>query len=190
MPLPDDFKITVGRFNDISYARIPDGLYTLEIQDISLIKQATYLTFRLPDDKKEYEDVISIEFAILNDIDITPDNDPEKRTTRGRRVWKRIKPYVVYEDKKNNKSASNLYTFLKFFYGNAIQKGDIDKDLLDDLIGKQVNAIVKGIETSTGKLRYDFNLEALLPVTAKMQLESYLNDPENPKNIKKDETEG
>jgi hypothetical protein len=171
MPITDDFVV---EDNSKSYPDIPQGSYTLEIYDITNFKDVTFDTRNRPDNEKVYVTKLKVEFAILDDKKIKGE---EEATTRGRRVWKNISPFVSYA--KGNKSPSNLYLLFKAVYGPQVPKL-VTPEELKALIGKQVIGMVKNREASNGKSYPEISFESL--IEADELLPSYLTDKENPAN--------
>ena len=160
------------------YPDIPEGHYTLEVYDITEVEQATYDTRNKPEDEQLMETQLKCEFAILDDVKIDEEN-----TTRGRRIWRYVTPYITYP--KQNKKGSNLYWLLRGVYGSeAVSKGRLLGDDINDLIGMQFVALIRSQEGSNGKKYPTFDLNATTKAT-KLG-ESYLNDPKNPSNMDED----
>jgi hypothetical protein len=147
-------------------AVIPDGLYTLEISDISDKIEATYETRSLPEEKQIKVTKLLVEFTILDD------KETEGQTLRGRKVWKSVAN--VYSPARTGKNPSNLY-----FLFSATHKKDVPMDLsnpreqISGLIGKQVQAVLKGKVSKNGKTYPEISFEGLLYVEDKNYLPSY-----------------
>ena len=122
-------KISLGEFNPV-----PVDKYTVEIADVDL---KTQKKFKSNDD----EDVYNYKFAILDDkpmMDVDDDGEEVEVSTRGRFLWKRIRPALG--------ERAWLRKLAEAAYGHKLSKEELKTFDPDNLVGRQVTVLLEHVE--------------------------------------------
>ena len=126
---------TGGNFEAFS-----SGLYTLQIADINTAMEA--YQNNAPEEKFKFT------FLVLNDNKFKSAEGKEV-TTKGRKLWKSFSKYVSPK--------ANLFQFIILLDPNFANLSTEEKQNynLDDLIGKQINALVSKDKSKTTDISYN-----------------------------------
>lgn len=115
---------------------VPADKYQAQITDVNLLKAMNNFS-------GEEEELLNFEFTILDNKNFDYQEDGEKQieSTKGRRIWKRIRPSLSAASKRSK--ASWLYKLLC-----AVEKKELSLEQLSDidpntLVGQQVVIMVE-----------------------------------------------
>ena len=157
MPLkPGEVTITVGE----NFDPLPMGRYTVQIQDVSAVKQLN--TFKGIEETR-----LKYTFVVLDDR-MMPGKDPQGNpievTVRGRLLWNRFSTVMS--------TRSHLYKMVRAIYGRVLSKEEMEKFSPDTIVGMQVDV---GTENKAGKsdpdtmftniISFDTTVKKLTPFT-------------------------
>jgi hypothetical protein len=135
MPINENIKVEVKE--KAEYPPLPEKIYQVELLDITMEKRATYDTRLKPDNEKEYENVLSFQFTLLNG------KDKEGKALRGRNIWENFVPMYLYIG-KNGKN--KLYRITEAILGHELtpeEQAIMDTQFLNGLISEQCQVVVK-----------------------------------------------
>jgi len=116
---------------------IPEGIYTVELLDVSSEENETYNSKMCKTDEKEMETVLEFKFGLL-------DGSVNGGSLRGRQVWAKFVPSYLWISKKNGKN--KLYKIVEALLGrelNQEEQAGFDGGFVNQLVGKHCQTVLE-----------------------------------------------
>lgn len=168
MPVSKDFS---SKNESRKYPAIPEQVYTLVITDIETEEQVSYETRNKPQDEQELVIRLKFTFNILTDTKF--EFEGEEQTTRGRILWRSMSPFISAPAKSGK--GSHLFWIIKALFGKDeainMTKKELTGEYLNDMIGKQFQAIVRSTESDSGNTYLNFEPSSTLELKEENYLE-------------------
>lgn len=168
MPLENDFAIEK---KEIVYENLPDGMYNVELFDISIKEQPKY------NEPDTLEKVFTFQYIVLNEGEY-----------RGRCIWANFIPTYLYISQKNGKN--KLYQIIESLHGEMTQaeESTLNSSFLSSLVGKQCQVMVeiktKGEKSFNNILKWLFTKNPVTSATEEEKVKAVVKKKSEDKGFK------
>ena len=145
-------------------------MYVVELLDVSSEKRPTYDTRALPDDQKEYENVLNFHFVLL-------DGEENGKSLRGRSIWHNFIPSYLYIGKNGKNKLYEVVEALQRQTVSPQQEAEgITGAHLNSLVGKQTRVATanetKGEKTYSQIVKFYNPSAPMSPLTAQEKIDA------------------